>query len=149
MLWWNKKVATLLSTNTNPAKVGTVQRKQPDGQKKEIPCPSGLISYNQHMKGVDRGNQRCMCMCYVCRTKCRKCYKYQFWFCVDVAITNSLVLHKEVNKTTANTKTFQLQLVDELIGDYQFKNESGRRAVVPFKPIAMMSHYPQRIPDEY
>ena len=99
--WRDKKIVTLLATNTDPTEVGTVHRKQSDGRREEIQCPSAFVSYNKHMKVVDRGNQHRMC--YLCRTKCRKFYKYPFWFCIDVAITNSLALHKEVNLSPMST----------------------------------------------
>lgn len=105
-------------------------------------CPAGFISYNKFMKGVDRGNQRRMA--YLCRTKCRKLYKYPFWFLVDVAVTNSRILFAEAKNKTVTTKDFRILLAEELIGDYCSKKEPGRRTAHHPKPLPLL-HYPRRI----
>ena len=91
--WLDKKVVMVMSTSCqDPTLELTVSRQLSDGSKIEVPCPSSISEYNTYMRGVDRGDQ--IRGYYKTRTKCRKFYKYIFWFLFDTAITNSYVLHK-------------------------------------------------------
>ena len=82
---------TVMSTTTQP-EMGTVLCRQKDGTRITVPCPLSIIDYNQFMGGVDRGDQ--IRGYYSCRTKCRKFYKYIFYFLFDVAVTNAYILQK-------------------------------------------------------
>ena len=115
-------------------------RRQKDGSRIPLPCPQSIISYNEKMGGVDRGDQ--LRGYYCCHTKSRKFYKYIFYFLLDVVITNSFILYKEyaadpVHKTV---KEFRLQLARELIGEYCSRRRAGRRgsAIVPLP----LRHFP-------
>ena len=81
----------VMYSNCQPMETGFVLRRQKDGSRMEVPCPTAIISYNQHMGGVDRGDQ--VRGYYSCRTRCRKFYKYIFHF-LDVSITNAFILQK-------------------------------------------------------
>ena len=81
-----------MSTTSQPSAVVTVLRKQ-DGSRVPVSCPQAIISYNEFMGGVDRGDQ--LRGYYSCRTKSRKFYKYIFYFLLDVTITNAFVLYKD------------------------------------------------------
>lgn len=83
-LWQDRKAVTVMSTGIQPD-TGTVLRRQKDGSRISVPCPQSIISYNEHMGGVDRGDQ--IRGYYSCRTKCRKNYKYIFHFLFGVATT--------------------------------------------------------------
>ena len=48
----------LVSSNTDPTALATtVQRKQKDGSKKDVPSPLVVALYNKHMNGVDQSDQ--------------------------------------------------------------------------------------------
>ena len=68
------------------------------------------------MACVDRDDQ--LCRYYNLRLKCRKYYKYIFWFIVDVSITNAHILYYTVVIVYQRLKQFRLQLAQSLIGDY-------------------------------
>ena len=91
--WKDKRIVNLLSTADDPTLENTVQRKQKDGSKKEVPCPVALRQYNIYMGGVDRADQL--------RTQdptsrmCRRWWTYLFWFLFDVAVSNAFILMKE------------------------------------------------------
>ena len=53
--WLDRKVVTMMSSNTQPSAVGTVLRRQVDTTRSAIPCPQNIITYNKYMGGVDRG----------------------------------------------------------------------------------------------
>ena len=56
--WMDRKIVMVMSTSCQPSSCGTVNRKQRDGTSLEVPCPASIISYNNFMGGVDRGDQR-------------------------------------------------------------------------------------------
>lgn len=123
--WKDRKVVTVLSTNTQPTDNGAVLRKQQDGTRISVPCPQAIISYNEFMGGVDRGDQ--LRGYYGCRMKSRKFYKYIFYFLLDVTITNAFILYNYTTCPKYKTiKDFRVQLAKELIGDYCSRKRAGR-----------------------
>ena len=145
--WLDRKMVMVMSTNSQPS-MGTVLRRKADGSRQPFPCPQAIISYNQHMGGVDRGDQlRGYCKC---RVKSRKFYKYIFYFLLDVAVTNAFVLHQgwsphpQPHSAVKTIKTFCLQLVHELIREYCSRRRADRveSSVVPLP----LCHYPVKIP---
>ena len=140
-----------MSTNTQPSSTGTVLRRQKDGSRTLVNCPQSIISYNQHMGGVDRGDQ--LRGYYKCRVKSRKFYKYIFYFLLDVAITNSFVLHQgwsprpRPRDAVKNIKTFHLHLAQELIGEYCSRRRAGRGGL-PILPLPIR-HFPVKVPPSH
>ena len=143
--WMDRKMVTVMSTNSQPSAAGTVLRKQKDGTHIHVPCPESIISYNKFMGGVDRGDQ--LRGYYSCRSKRRKFYKYIFFFLLDVAITNAYILtsHYSPSHSFKNIKSFRLQLAKELIGEYCSRRRRGRGGTV-IRPLPFR-HYPIRIDD--
>ena len=133
---WMDKVVTVTSTTSQP-ETGTVLRRQKDGTRVTVPCPLLIITYNQFMGGVDRGDQ--VRGYYSCRTKCRKFYKYIFHFLLDVAITNAYILQKGYCSSApfSTFKPFWLQLASELIGDFCSRRRVGRAAVCVFRTLPL------------
>ena len=105
----DNQVITIVSTTSHPEATGMVLRCQRDGTCVSVPCPEAIISYNQNMVGVDRGDQ--LHSYYNCKVKSMKFYKYIFL--VDVGITNAFILYKNfLSSPTFNTiKKFCMQLV--------------------------------------
>lgn len=69
------------------------------------------------MGGVDHNDQ--LRGYYHVRLKCRKCYKYIFWFLFDVAITNSYILCKHYTDLDfGDVRPFRTELDKGLIGEY-------------------------------
>ena len=59
VVWQDKRVVLLLSTNSDPRTDGSVARKTREGNEEtEIPCPQAVINYTKHMGGVDVSDQR-------------------------------------------------------------------------------------------
>ena len=106
MLWRDKRVVTVLSTNSQPHEEDVVQRRQHNGSRMNLRCPS---KYQQFMGGVDRNDQ--LRQYYHVPTKSRKFYRYIFWFLFEAAVTNSFILHS--NYSTAlhqPLKEYRLEL---------------------------------------
>ena len=82
--WMANKIVTVMSTTSQPSATGTVLRRQKDGTRLSVPCPEAILTYNQYMGGVDRGDQ--LRGYYSCKVKSRKFYKYIFYFLLDVSM---------------------------------------------------------------
>ena len=80
--WKDNKVVNMASTLAKPDDYTTVNRQQKDGTQLAIRCPVCVSLYNRFMGGVDLGDQL-----YHVRLKCRKNYKYIFWFLFIVHFT--------------------------------------------------------------
>ena len=151
--WQDKRQVTVLSTITDTDSTVTVSRKEKDGTRTELQCPAAIAIYNENMAGVDRGDQ--MRSYYKLRLKCKKNYKYIFWFTMDVAITNAFILYSNfcvpaVSTESIKQKNFRLKLADELIGDYNSRKTMGRPRVStttippPPPPMHQLSHFPRK-----
>ena len=82
LLWRDNRVVTVLSTNTQPQQQAVVQRRENDGSRIDVQCPAVMAMYNQYMGGVDKNDQ--LRQYYHVRLKCRKFYRYLFWFLFEV-----------------------------------------------------------------
>ena len=59
VVWQDKRVVLLLSTNSDPPTDGSVTRKTGKGKEEiEIACPQAVINYTKHMGGVDVCDQK-------------------------------------------------------------------------------------------
>ena len=60
IVWQDKRVVLLLSTNSDPRTDGSVTGKTGKGNEEiEIACPQAVINYTKRMGGVDVSDQRC------------------------------------------------------------------------------------------
>ena len=140
-MWRDNRVVTLLSTNAQPQQCDSVQRKEGDGTRRSVPCPAPMALYNTYMGGVDRNDQ--LRGYYHVRMKCRKFYRYIFWFLFEVSITNAYILHSNYSGAAKQKlNEFRLELARSLVGEYHSKKHPGRCAAVP--TILPMRHYPLR-----
>ena len=141
--WMDNKIVTVMSTTSQPSATGTVLRRQKNGTRLSVPCPEAILTYNQYMGGVDRGDQ--LRGYYSCKVKSRKFYKYIFYFLLDVSITNAYILYKNFcsSPTFNNMKKFRLQLARELIGEYTSRRRAGRGGGV-IRPLPLQ-HFPLKV----
>ena len=129
-------------TGCDPTEKGTVMRRQRDGTREPIPCPAASINYNQHMGGVDLGDQ--LIGYYHLRMKSRKFYKYIANFLLDVTITNAFILYCASHPgTKVKNLKFREWLATDLIGDYCSRRRPGRGRC-PIKPLPI-THFPTKI----
>ena len=56
-VWQDTKLVTVLMTQHRPSETTTVDRKKIDRSKISVQCPQAIVDYNQHMGGVDIGDQ--------------------------------------------------------------------------------------------
>ena len=135
-VWMDKKPVNMLSTLAQADATHTALRRQKDGTRVSVQCTDAVVLYNQYMAGVDKGDQ--LRQYYRVRTKCRKYYRYIFWFLFDVAITNSYILSLFTPTTMPlshqRLKAFRLRLADQLVGSYNSRKRLGRPRSRPACP---------------
>ena len=126
IVWQDTKAVVIMSIAHNPSEATTVKRKKGDGSTLELTCPQAIVDCNQHMGGVDRGDQ--YRKYYQVRMKSRKSYRYIFWFLFEISVLNSFVLHHYSPCTSKilNYLDFCVQLAKELIGNYCNRKTVGR-----------------------
>ena len=73
-LWLDNWVVTVLSTNTQPRQINTIQRHEQDGSRTNVSCPAAVALYNSYMGRVDKNDQ--LWQYYHVRLKCCKVYRY-------------------------------------------------------------------------
>ena len=137
--WKDNKVVNVASTLASPDDMTTVDRRQKDGTRVSFTCPRCIQLCNEHMGGVDEGDQ--LRGYYQVRLKCTKNYKYIFWFMFDVSVTNSFILTKfdVVTGTPMTLKQFRVKLAEQLIGNYCSRKRAGRPRKRPSPPHAPIS----------
>ena len=142
ILWRDNRVVTVLSTNSQPHEEEVVQRRQHNGSKVDVRCPSAVAKYGRYMGGVDRNDQ--LRQYYQVRTKCHKFYKYIFWFLFEAAQANSYILHSNFTSATHQLlKEFKLELAKGLVGDFHSKKRHNRHAAPPTNLTLL--HFPMKL----
>ena len=71
--WKDSKVVNVASTLASPDDITTVNRRQKDGTRVPFTCPRCIQLYNEHMGGIDEGDQ--FRGYYQVHLKCTKNYK--------------------------------------------------------------------------
>ena len=80
------------------------------------------------------------------RLKCRKFYRYLFWFLFEVCATNAYILYNDHSGQPKKTlKEFRLELAKGLVGDYHNKKRAGH---CPSTPTTLpIRHFPIKLND--
>ena len=127
VVWQDKRPVHVISTLSQPGAAESVSRRQRDGSRSLVTCPSAIATYTQHMGGVDLGDQ--LRKYYSVRLKCVKNYKYVFWFTFNVCITNAYILSCAVPSIPTSVehsrlKRFRVRLAKALIGEYNSRQRA-------------------------
>ena len=137
--WMDRKILTVMYTGYDPTAQDSVLRQLKDGSRQSFPCPAACKAYNEHMGGVDVGDQ--LRGYYHVRMKYRKFYKYVANFLLDTSITNSFVLYRMTHPGTKLTVLkFREVLAKQLIADYCSRRRGGRSSQA-VKPLPLQ-HFP-------
>ena len=143
-LWQDTRPVLVASTAHTPTSTSMVTRKRGNGSTISIPSPTAIVDYNNHMGGVDIGDQ--YRKYYQVRMKSRKAYKYIFWFLMEICSLNAFILHRHYltsqQKKPPTYLEFRIQLAKQLIGDYNSRKRLGR-------PPSLAIPLPKRIPTEH
>ena len=146
-VWQDTKPVVVAATNCDPTASNSVTRKQRDGTQITVRSPTSVTLYNKYMGGVDRNDQ--LRGYYHVRLKCRKYYRYIFWFMFEVAVTNSFILCKHhTDLGIHDMKTFRVELAKSLIGDYCSRKRSSRSVTHHTLKKFCPAHFPVRGSDK-
>ena len=116
-IWWrDRKDVFVLTTMHNKSASTVLKRPKGEREKKQIPCPTAIIDYNNYMGGVDLADQM---LSYYSMTSRRmlKWWKKVFWRMVDLCIVNSWIIFR-TNTPSSDIKShrlFRLKLVQQLV----------------------------------
>ena len=92
VVWRDKSVVLLLSTNFDPRTDGSVTRKTGKGNEEtEIACPQAVINYTKHMGGVDVNDQKREY--YGVGRSSKKWWKFILHFVLNVCLVNCFILY--------------------------------------------------------
>lgn len=135
--WMDKKTVNFLSNYHDPREVMSVKRRQKDGSSVMVPCPKILSDYNLNMNFVDNFDR--LKKDYQIDRKSKKWYLRLFFHYLDVCITNSFIIHKQVappnNKLT--NKNFRRAVYDGLISKHALMP-----AKTPKRSVEIKGHKP-------
>lgn len=126
------KAVNFASNMHNPADVTSVQRKNAEGDKENIPCPKAISDYNMYMGGVDRFDQ--LMQTYSIGWRSKRWWLKIFYYYIDAAIVNSYIMYKHnLKQTCPKTKPmshlqFRSLLATELINNYSSRQRPGPSA---------------------
>ena len=70
VVWQDKRPVHVMSTLSQPGETAQVSRRERDGSRVEVSCPSAILTYTKYMGGVDLGDQ--LRKYYCVRLKCKK-----------------------------------------------------------------------------
>ena len=96
VVWQDKHVVLLLSTNSEPRTDGSVTRKTGQGNEEiETACPQAVINNTKHVGGVDGSDQRCEY--FVVGRSSKKWWKFILHFVLNVCLVNCFILYDLTN----------------------------------------------------
>ncbi|XP_056107732.1 piggyBac transposable element-derived protein 4-like [Rhinichthys klamathensis goyatoka] len=104
--WMDTREVSVCSTIHPAYTRDTAQRRvktQDTWRTTTFPCPTPVTEYNKHMGGVDLSDQ--LLQYYTTQHKTMKWYRKIFLHFLDIASTNSFIVHKELHEN--GTKTDQ------------------------------------------
>ncbi|KAL6459322.1 hypothetical protein MHYP_G00327940 [Metynnis hypsauchen] len=116
--WLDTQEVSVCST-IHPAFSGdTVQRKVKgrDGHwtQMNVPCPAPIIDYSKHMGAADSFSRTLSTNHYTAHHKTSRWYRTLFFHFVDIAATNSYILHTELCRAKRESPMTHKQFVEEL-----------------------------------
>lgn len=110
--WRDAKPVHFIS-NYHGVEETTVRRKQKDGTRMVVSCPSVVKDYNKYMIGVDKHDQ--LRQVYGRDRRSVKWWHRLFFGFVDMSLVNSFVIHKETNSSSMTFFDFKREVAQGLI----------------------------------
>ncbi|XP_040004641.1 piggyBac transposable element-derived protein 4-like [Xiphias gladius] len=120
--WMDTREVSVCSTIHTAHSGKTVQRRvrQQDGSwtKVSIPCPTPVMEYNARRVGLDQSDH--LIQYYSAQHKTMRWYRNLFYHFLDIATTNSFIIHKELclaqQAKPMTRRAFMEELTAELCG---------------------------------
>ena len=115
--WWkDRRDVFMMSSLHEQATEMVLKRPKGSKDKTEVPSPSMVVDYNQHMGGVDLTDQHISYYSMSGR-KTLKWWKKVLWRLLDIAIINSWIIYRSnyPDSSINSQKLFRLKLVEEMV----------------------------------
>jgi Transposase IS4 len=133
VVWQDRSTVCLLSTVADGEKESKIKRRDADGEQKEVPCPAAIVSYQQHMRGVDVLSQ--IQQYYAIGRRVWKWWHTLMWWLIDMAIINAWILYNQKYvESPMSHKSFRLAIIDQLLRygtEEDQKRPSHKRRTAP------------------
>lgn len=143
--WKDKKGINFLSNYHNPNTMTTVERRQPDGSLKVVPCPTLVKDYNNQMGCVDKADQ--LKSTYEINRRSKKWWHRIFFHFVDTTVTNAFIIfnkNMEGHGQSLKLKDFRINLSVALCG-IPHQQERRSRSSLDENPNRFKVNVPQEI----
>lgn len=124
-MWVDNGVVTFLSTSVGADKVEQIKRRQPNGEKKDVPCPGIVLEYNRSMGAVDLNDQRRST--YPIGRVSHRWWMPIFYYLIDICIINAYILFNFKYPDRMTHKEFRIQLMNDLLEDKPKTNTRRKR----------------------
>lgn len=138
--WMDTREVSVCSTLHTAFSGETVKRtSKVDGVYRhlQVPVPPAIKDYNRYMGGVDLSDQ--LIGSYSVARKTKKWYKTVFYHFIDIAVTNSYLLHKELSRRFDEKpmmhQSFQEHLAVQLCG---VPHQRSRPVTYDHIPVAIV-----------
>ena len=139
----NRPVYTLTTDHRVVSGTEIARRRKADGQKEDVPCPPCLPDYQQHMRGVDRADQRIGY--YNIGRRGRKWWKRANTYLVEVTLLDAFIIyqhaHAKVNSRDDYLK-FRCDLAEQLIGSFSTGGPRPPRSRLDERLNSTLRHLP-------
>ena len=143
LVWKDNKAVSMINTVTPPDSSATVNRKNKDGTRCQVPCPQSVKAYNKFMGGVDLADARRKS--YSCSHRSKKWWHRIFYYVVDTAVVNSYILLSESDHCEKRTqKEFTLKLAAQLMGHYNARKRPANPSGETLPAARRQNHYPEK-----
>lgn len=110
--WMDSKEVIMIS-NCHRPDTEIVKRKQKDGQKIDVTCPTSIATYNKIMGGVDLADQKVQI--YDFDRKSTKWWKKFFFKSLMAAAVNGHIIHQDVVGKKTSLLNFLVNLAEQLV----------------------------------
>lgn len=137
-VWMDNGVVSFLSTSVDADRVEKVQRRQKNGETKEIDCPGIVLEYNKSMGAVDLNDQRRST--YPIGRVSHRWWMNIFYYLVEICIINSYILFNFKYPNRLSHKEFRIKLMNDLLEDKP-KTTQRRRRSVPNEDVVVGDHH--------
>lgn len=87
---WKDTKCVWLASNYHGTETTSVLRKEKDGKRRDVTCPTVVDSYNSYMGGVDLADR--LRTVYGIDRRCKKWWHRLFWAMLEIAFINSYVI---------------------------------------------------------
>ena len=143
LVWKDNKALAFINTVRPPDSFTTVNRKNKDGTRRQVPCPESVKSYNKFMGGVDLADARRKT--YTCSCRSKKWWHRIFYYLVDTAVVNSFILFNEGSHYAKRTqKEFVIELTEQLMSQHNSRKRAGNPSGNTLPSAKCSNHCPER-----